>query len=262
MFEHVIRDISPAPPSLGMPWLQESADTLVELSLPRRFRFLSLPEAKARELRAILERMEDADRIACDTSDTCQSATISFVYIGESLPLDMSGYAAPAFPAIAIVGRGLPDIDRLFEYGFADYITYPFCSPEIQRRLSGAPTSIHDVTFSAGLGSDPMVRAACEALETNIAATVTVDELAAILGTNRNTLNRAFNQVFGVGPITWLRQRRCEIAAQLLRDSSESVLNIALTVGYGDPNNFSTAFRRHYNQGPLEFRKKCQAQRI
>ncbi|NTF46354.1 helix-turn-helix transcriptional regulator [Agrobacterium rhizogenes] len=107
-----------------------------------------------------------------------------------------------------------------------------------------------------------MVRAACEVLETNIAATVTVDELAATLGTNRNTLNRAFNQVFGVGPITWLRQRRCEIAAQLLRDSSESVLNIALTVGYGDPNNFSTAFRRHYNQGPLEFRKKCQAQRI
>lgn len=262
MFEHVLRDIGPASPGLGMPWLQEHADTLIELTVSRRFRFLGLSDSKARELREILEEIEHSDRIVYDGSGPSSAGLVSLVGVGDGLTLDMFGYAPSVSPAIAIVGRALPDIDRLFACGFVDYITYPFSHLEIQRRLFAASTAIHDAAFSATPCVDPLVRAACEALETNIANAVTVDELAATLGTNRNTLNRAFNQAFGVGPITWLRQRRCEVAAQLLRDGADSVLNIALTVGYGDPNNFSTAFRRIYNQGPLEFRKKCQAQRI
>lgn len=262
MFEHVTRDISPASPGLGMPWLQEHASPLIELNIPRRFLFLGFSESKARELRGILEEMEQADRIVYDGGGTPSAGAISLVDVRDGLSLDLFGHSPTASPAIAIVGRDLPDIDRLFACGFVDYITYPFSPPEIQRRLFISLTAIHEATASAGIGADPMVRAACRSLDANLANPVTVDELATTLGTNRNTLNRVFNQAFGVGPMTWLRQRRCEVAAQLLRDGSESILNIALTVGYGDPNNFSTAFRRLYNQGPMEFRKKCQAQRI
>jgi AraC-like DNA-binding protein len=260
MFERIISDIGPASPGLSMPWVQEDANPLIELSVRPRFRFVGLSENKARELRTILEEIDRGGGILCDYGDG--PVALSLVDIGEDPSIGMLGDALPVSPAIAIVSRDLPDINRLFACGFVDYITYPFSLLEIQRRLFRAPTAAQEVIFPTALSVDPMVRAACRALETNIADPVTVDELAAILGTNRNTLNRAFNQAFGVGPITWLRQRRCEVAAQLLRDGCESILNIALTVGYGDPNNFSTAFRRIYNQGPMEFRKKCQAQRI
>ncbi|SCB24879.1 AraC-type DNA-binding protein [Rhizobium hainanense] len=256
MLEHVTRDIGPASPGLGMPWLQEHADSLIELTLPHRFQLFGLSESKIRELRKILEVLEQSNRTVHDDNSKPGACAVSLIDIGDDLSLDMFSYVPPTSPAIAIVGRDLPDVEKLLACGFVDYITYPFSTLEIQRRLFTMSTAIREATFSVGSSGDPMVRVACKMLETNIANPVTVDELAATLGTNRNTLNRAFNQAFGIGPITWLRQRRCELAAQLLRDGSESILNIALTVGYGDPNNFSTAFRRLYSQGPMEFRKK------
>ncbi|MGY5777688.1 helix-turn-helix domain-containing protein [Rhizobium sp. LEGMi135b] len=256
MLEHVTRDIGPASPGLGMPWLQEHADSLIELTLPRRFQLLGLSESKARELRKILEVLEQSGWTVYNSGGEPSACAVSLIDIGDDLSLDMFSHVPSASPAIAIVGRDLPDVEKLLACGFVDYITYPFSPLEIQRRLFTISMTIREATFSVESSADPMVRAACKMLEANIANPVTVDELAAALGTNRNTLNRAFNQAFGIGPITWLRQRRCELAAQLLRDGSESILNIALTVGYGDPNNFSTAFRRLYSQGPMEFRKK------
>lgn len=256
MLEHVTSDIGLASPGLGMPWLQEHAASLIELTVSRRFQLLGLSEGKARELRKILDMLEQSDRIVFDGSGKSDACAVSLIDVSDDLTLGMFSYVRSSSPAIAIVGRDLPDVEKLFACGFVDYITYPFSPLEIRRRLFTLSMAMPEPTFSTGSSTDPMVRAACRTLEANIANPVTVDELAVTLGTNRNTLNRAFNQAFGVGPITWLRQRRCEIAAQLLRDGSESILNIALTVGYGDPNNFSTAFRRLYSQGPMEFRKK------
>jgi AraC-like DNA-binding protein len=259
MFEHVVSDKRSALSNFSIHWPQGPANTDAELKVPRRFMLVGLSDGKARELREILGDIEPLNpiiRCIAGGGDTQDADAVRLIDVDNGLSLDMHGHTSATSPAIAIVGRDLPDIDRLFARGFIDYITYPFSFLEIQRRLLTTLTVIRQPAFTARPRVDPMVWAACKSLEANLANPVTVDELAAALGTNRNTLNRAFNQAFDVGPITWLRLRRCEVAAQLLRDTSESVLNIALTVGYGDPNNFSTAFRRIYNQGPLEFRRK------
>ncbi|MDO9418446.1 AraC family transcriptional regulator [Pararhizobium sp.] len=252
MFEHVVSGKHSALPNFSIHWPQGFDPKSAELNIPRRFTFIGLPDSKARELRTILAELDFSNpALGCDVQN---AQTVRLVDIDNCLlPLPLEG---PGSAAFAIVRRNLPDIDRLFSCGFTDYITYPFSVREIQRRLLSALTA-GTITIPATTPCiDPMVKAACRSLEAHLADPITVDGLAASLGTNRNTLNRAFNQAFGVGPITWLRQRRCDVAAQLLRDTTESVLNIALTVGYGDPNNFSTAFRRIYNAGPLEFRRK------
>ena len=53
----------------------------------------------------------------------------------------------------------------------------------------------------------------------------------------------------------WLRQRRMERAAELLRDSSLSVLGVAQSVGYGSASQFTAAFRRQYGMTPAKYRK-------
>ena len=47
-------------------------------------------------------------------------------------------------------------------------------------------------------------------------------------------------------------------AAELLRDSSLSVLGVAQSVGYGSASQFSAAFRRQYGMSPTVYRKMSE----
>ena len=69
------------------------------------------------------------------------------------------------------------------------------------------------------------------------------------------TFKAAFRQRYGLAVHAWLRQRRMERAAQLLRASSLTVLEVAQSVGYSSGSQFSTAFRQRYGTSPGKFRK-------
>lgn len=251
-------DHSPLP-NLYPPAARHFAVAYMEITSLRRFLVAGLSESRMRELRKILQELDDASGVSARKSNAAEKDPVLLVAVDQDAAVDICLPLSSG--PIAIVARTLPDVDNLLRRGFVDYITYPFSALEIQRRLFGMPSASGRADMPADLGVPSMVRSACGFLEVNIARTVGVEELASRMGTNRNTLNKAFNQVFGVGPMTWLRQRRCAVAAQLLREGSESILNIALSVGYEDPNNFSTAFRKIYDQGPMEFRKKFKTQK-
>ena len=69
------------------------------------------------------------------------------------------------------------------------------------------------------------------------------------------TFKEGFRRRYGLPVHTWLRQRRMERAAELLRNSSLSVLGVAQSVGYGSASQFTAAFRRQYGVTPARFRK-------
>ena len=69
------------------------------------------------------------------------------------------------------------------------------------------------------------------------------------------TFKEGFRRLYGLPVHTWLRQRRMERAAELLRDSSLSVLGVAQSVGYGSASQFSAAFHRQYGMTPAKYRK-------
>lgn len=72
------------------------------------------------------------------------------------------------------------------------------------------------------------------------------------------TFKEVFRRLYGLPVHTWLRQRRMERAAELLRDSSLSVLGVAQSVGYGSASQFSAAFRRQYGMTPAMYRKMSE----
>ena len=67
-----------------------------------------------------------------------------------------------------------------------------------------------------------------------------------------------FRRLYGLPVLAWLRQRRIERAAQLLRGSSLSVLGVAQSVGYSSASQFSAAFRRQYGMTPAVYRKMSE----
>ncbi|HEY2049852.1 MAG TPA: AraC family transcriptional regulator [Caulobacteraceae bacterium] len=84
---------------------------------------------------------------------------------------------------------------------------------------------------------------------------LTVAGLAAAVGLGRQRLAVAFRRTVGVAPYNYVLRRRLSAAAERLRAGQESVLSIALDVGFGDLSEFTRRFRRHYGVSPGAWRR-------
>ena len=85
---------------------------------------------------------------------------------------------------------------------------------------------------------------------------LTIEGVAAALGYNPTYLGRVFREERGVGLREWLRDRRMDQAAQLLRETEDSVCAISQQVGYGQYKRFLGHFKQRYGLTPEQYRKK------
>jgi transcriptional regulator GlxA family with amidase domain len=82
-----------------------------------------------------------------------------------------------------------------------------------------------------------------------------VRRLARVSGVSQAHFARSFKQAFGVPPHRYLLTRRIERAKHLLTTTEDSVLEIALAVGFESAASFSRAFRRVVGVSPRAFRR-------
>ncbi|ERN42437.1 AraC-type DNA-binding domain-containing protein [Rubidibacter lacunae KORDI 51-2] len=75
-------------------------------------------------------------------------------------------------------------------------------------------------------------------------------ELARQVGLNDRKLKQGFRKLFGTTVFGYLQDYRMQQAKQLLHDSDLSIASVATTVGYKNPEAFSTAFRRKFHISP------------
>jgi AraC-like DNA-binding protein len=82
-----------------------------------------------------------------------------------------------------------------------------------------------------------------------------ISEIADRVGINRSYLTSIFKREMHVSPQAFLINIRLENAARLLKETEDTVGNIAAAVGYSDPLAFSKAFKQKYGCTPSEFRR-------
>ena len=83
---------------------------------------------------------------------------------------------------------------------------------------------------------------------------LTVAELAQRFGASATLINSSFRGVYGMTPAAFLRAQKMHSAAQLLRTSDRTVLDIAGQFGYDNASKFSEAFRKRYGTTPSQYR--------
>ncbi|MBB3733910.1 helix-turn-helix transcriptional regulator [Nonomuraea dietziae] len=71
-------------------------------------------------------------------------------------------------------------------------------------------------------------------------------------------LAERFVKVVGKPPLTYLKDWRMTLAADLLTESTSTVTAVAHQVGYADAFGFSTAFKRFHGVNPTECRTDCR----
>ena len=106
-------------------------------------------------------------------------------------------------------------------------------------------------------GSNPprIVKLAEELMLRRLRSYVSVSDLCSECGVSRRTLFAAFQSHHGVGPMTWLRERRMEAARGSLEKPSANgtrVSDIALEYGFVHVGDFAVAYRRRYQEAPSE----------
>ncbi|MBP2704012.1 helix-turn-helix transcriptional regulator [Microbispora sp. RL4-1S] len=84
---------------------------------------------------------------------------------------------------------------------------------------------------------------------------IRLDDLAAQANLSKYHLLRMFASSTGFTPHRYLTRLRLDHASDLLRDTSQTILQVSIACGYRSPGQFAAAFRRRYGVAPSEFRR-------
>lgn len=101
---------------------------------------------------------------------------------------------------------------------------------------------------------DVRVRRAVEVIHDRYTESITMDDLLDASGLSRPHLFALFKAMIGVTPFDLLSTCRVERAKTLLRETDQSVEDIAHQVGYMDLRGLQRAFHRHAGASPSCFR--------
>jgi AraC family transcriptional regulator len=91
-------------------------------------------------------------------------------------------------------------------------------------------------------------------IESHLAQTIDLDDVAQAGGASRFHIARAFPVATGWPVISYLRARRLTEAARQLADGAPDILSVALDAGYGSHEAFTRAFRDQFGVTPERVR--------
>lgn len=85
---------------------------------------------------------------------------------------------------------------------------------------------------------------------------ITIEELSRQFHINTTTLKESFKQVYGASIAAHVNQHRMEQASKLLKNSDNSISDIAQKVGFQSQSRFTAAFKKEFGTLPSEYRRE------
>jgi len=93
-----------------------------------------------------------------------------------------------------------------------------------------------------------------EVIEANIFNNLSTEELATLANLSLSSFKRAFTKHYVTSPAKYIRSRKLEKAAKLLKNTTLRVSQICYDCGFVDLAHFSKTFQREYGVSPSDFR--------
>jgi signal transduction histidine kinase/AraC-like DNA-binding protein/ABC-type sugar transport system substrate-binding protein len=101
-----------------------------------------------------------------------------------------------------------------------------------------------------------LVRRAVAYIQQHFAQDLTRQQIASVVGISQNYLSRIFQHELGISPWEYLSRYRIKQAQDLLRDTEDSITEVAAQVGFEDPAYFSRVFRKQIGRSPQRYRER------
>jgi len=161
-------------------------------------------------------------------------------WIAQSFAFAAQQLAAPEAGAATIIGK-------LSELMFVE---------AVRRYIDGLPPQ--ETGWLAGL-RDQAVGRALALMHSRPGQEWTADALASAVNMSRSAFADRFTALIGAPPMRYLTNWRMQVAANKLRETRQTVAQIAFDVGYESEAAFTRAFRREMGQPPAAWRKQIQS---
>lgn len=129
----------------------------------------------------------------------------------------------------------------------------PIHLQEITYRLMRAEQVSRLLQAAARERRDDPLACAIQYFRENLAAPLTVADLANHVRMSPSALTALFAQATGMGPYQFLKRMRLDRAATLLIQEQLTVTEVARRVGYSSPSHFTNEFRRFFGVTPRRY---------
>jgi AraC family transcriptional regulator len=128
-----------------------------------------------------------------------------------------------------------------------DWETWAFALAERAQDTTVAPVQ--------GSITGSRLRLLDEFIDAGLDGPLGVQAMAGLLGLSEGYFIRAFKNALGKSPHSYLIDRRLAKARALMRDSTASLAQIALTCGFNSQAHMATTFRQRLGVSPAQLRK-------
>jgi AraC family transcriptional regulator len=159
------------------------------------------------------------------------------------------GASAAPDPAIERLGMALLGADELgspFGRLYADSISVAMVARLLDTARRTSPAERPKATALAKW----RLQRALDYVDGNLSGPVRLADLASAAGLTRMHFAAQFRAATGLRPHEYLLRRRIERAQDMLRCSTDSIMDVALQVGFQAQAHFTSTFRRFVGQPP------------
>ena len=87
-----------------------------------------------------------------------------------------------------------------------------------------------------------------------LAEEISIEALAELVELSSSHFAHVFKETTGMTPLQFITRQRITRAQQLIRETSRSLIDVGMEVGYTSPSHFAKVFRRVVGVTPTEFR--------
>ena len=165
---------------------------------------------------------------------------------------------------------------EVMDYFGRDEILFPICltcAELLAARVSGKSPRVAALTqlFAAHLvekytstvsrtpvhrGGMPIhqLRKVEDYVAAHLAEDISIEGLAVLVELSSSHFAHVFKETTGMTPLQFITRQRITRAQQLIRETSRSLIDVGLEIGYTSPSHFAQIFRRVVGVTPTEFR--------
>lgn len=88
----------------------------------------------------------------------------------------------------------------------------------------------------------------------NIYQDLTIEELAHLCNMSLSNFKRKFKTLFSESPASFIKNKRLEKAAEILKVSNNRITEVCFECGFSNPDVFSKSFKHKFGKTPSEYR--------
>lgn len=115
------------------------------------------------------------------------------------------------------------------------------------------------LAYFCSLLNDPAKERVRRVMEDNYHFNLELSDLARLSGRSLTAFKRDVQELFGMAPGRWIRQRRLERARALLASGEMQVSEVAFRCGFENLSHFSRTFKEEFGQPPVAVRRAVGA---